>query len=46
MCGISGSITKEKFENLAYIKKTLFLMKRRGPNNQNFYKKKESISKL
>ena len=41
MCGISGSITKEKFENLALIKKTLFLMKRRGPDNQNFYKKKE-----
>ena len=42
MCGISGSITKEKFENLSLIKKTLFLMKRRGPDNQNFYKKKET----
>jgi len=42
MCGISGSITKEKFENLSLIKKTLFLMKRRGPDNQNFYKRIEA----
>jgi asparagine synthase (glutamine-hydrolysing) len=42
MCGISGSITKEKFENSAFIKKTLFLMKRRGPDNQSFYKKKQA----
>ena len=41
MCGISGSITKEKFENSALIKKTLFLMKRRGPDNQSFFKKKQ-----
>ena len=42
MCGISGSIIKEKFENSALIKKTLFLMKRRGPDNQNFFKKKQT----
>ena len=42
MCGISGSIIKEKSENSAFIKKTLFLMKRRGPDNQSFFKKKQS----
>ena len=46
MCGISGSITTEKVENLALIKKTLFLMKRRGPDNQNFYKKRKLINQL
>ena len=36
MCGISGFISKNKIE-ISNIKKTLFLMKNRGPDNQNYF---------
>ena len=36
MCGISGFISKKKID-LINIKKTLLLMRNRGPDNQSFY---------
>ena len=40
MCGISGSIVKSRFDREDLIKKTLSLMKRRGPDNRSQFKLK------
>ena len=40
MCGISGSIVKSRFDREDLIKKTLSLMKRRGPDNRSHFKLK------
>lgn len=40
MCGISGSIVKSRFDREDLIKKTLSLMRRRGPDNRSHFKLK------
>ena len=45
MCGISGYISKRSHK-LDVIKKTLHLMKRRGPDFQNFKKFNESNKEI
>ena len=40
MCGISGYISKGEYIANNAIKKTLNLMKKRGPDDQSYFKKK------
>ena len=39
MCGVSGFFGKKKI-NFDVIKKTLYLMKKRGPDSQNYFHRK------
>jgi len=46
MCGISGYISKANLIANNGVVRTLQLMKRRGPNSQNFYKKSHNSKQL